>query len=55
MYCSSLSHLEFDLGFEYHYDSSDAIAELAEAFKDGMVDRKYSVNIQVMKELLKIT
>ncbi len=47
--------LENDLGFEYHYDSSDAIAELAEAFKDGMVDRKYSVNIQVMKELLKIT
>ena len=47
--------LENDLSFEYSYDSSDAITELAEAFKEGIVDREYSVNIQVVKELLKIT
>jgi nucleoside-diphosphate-sugar epimerase len=44
--------LEQDLEFQYEYSSSDAISELIIAFQNGEIDRTYSVNINVMKDIL---
>lgn len=44
--------LENDLNFKYHYSSLDAITELALAFRNNKINRKYSSNIDVVRNLL---
>lgn len=46
--------LESELGFEYLYNSSDAMVEVIEAFRDGKLENTdYYKNIEVMKRILK--